>query len=186
MGGLVQLREARRRHPKHSFSHGDVCALRYEEGSFQLVSTVFTLRNFPDLFSALQQMVRVTAPGGSVVILDAFPPQGVMRFFIHIWLNYIMPPIASFFMCVPPSVILFLTFSPHSLALLPMRASYAGPTASVTFSPERVRTLGWWVRCYAAAMLVHGHAVAQLGETTLLNRERVRNMVAENASRMST
>jgi len=99
----VQLQEARRRHPKHSFSHGDVCALRYDEGSFQMVSTVYTLRNFPDLYSGLQQMVRVTAPGGSVVIVDAFPPQGVMRFLIRIWLNYIMPPIASFFMCRPPS-----------------------------------------------------------------------------------
>lgn len=95
----MQLQEARRRHPKHSFSHGDVCALRYDDGSFELVSTVYTLRNFPDLYTGLQQMVRVTAPGGSVVIVDAFPPQGVMRILIKIWLDLIMPPIASFFMC---------------------------------------------------------------------------------------
>lgn len=99
----MQLQEARRRHPKQSFAHGDVCALRYASDSFDMVSTVYTLRNFPDLYTGLQQMVRVTAPGGSLVIVDAFPPPGLMRFIVKIWLEYIMPPIASFFMCAHPT-----------------------------------------------------------------------------------
>ena len=41
---------------------------------FDAVTTVYTLRNFPDLRRGVEEMYRVTKPGGSVVILDAFPP----------------------------------------------------------------------------------------------------------------
>jgi demethylmenaquinone methyltransferase/2-methoxy-6-polyprenyl-1,4-benzoquinol methylase len=91
------LKEARRLYPKAMFSHGDVCNLSYKDGSFNLVTTVYTLRNFPDLFQGLQEMVRVTAPGGYIVILDAFPVRGPMKLLLKVWLNYIVPPLASYF-----------------------------------------------------------------------------------------
>mmetsp|Transcript_14115 Transcript_14115/g.27049 ORF Transcript_14115/g.27049 Transcript_14115/m.27049 type:complete len:250 (-) Transcript_14115:242-991(-) len=91
------LQEARRRHPKLVFTHGDVCKLQYEDSAFDMVTTVYTLRNFPDLYQGLQEMVRVTKPGGCVVILDAFPTAGVMKFLLRVWLNYVMPPLAGLF-----------------------------------------------------------------------------------------
>jgi demethylmenaquinone methyltransferase/2-methoxy-6-polyprenyl-1,4-benzoquinol methylase len=69
----VMLDEARRIVPGAAFTHGDVCALKHKDGEFDAVTTVYTLRNFPDLERGLREMYRVTAPGGVVVILDAFP-----------------------------------------------------------------------------------------------------------------
>lgn len=91
------LQEARRLYPKFTFTHGDVCALPYSDGAFDLVTTVYTLRNFPDLYDGLKEMVRVTAPGGHIVILDAFPTGGMMQFVLKVWLSYIMPHVASIF-----------------------------------------------------------------------------------------
>jgi hypothetical protein len=51
------LAEAARRLPGHAFTHGDVCALPYADASFDAVTTVYTLRNFPDLDAGLLEMV---------------------------------------------------------------------------------------------------------------------------------
>ncbi|KAK3254772.1 hypothetical protein CYMTET_36024 [Cymbomonas tetramitiformis] len=91
------LQEAQRLYPKYTFTHGDVCALPYSDGAFDMVTTVYTLRNFPDLYSGLEEMVRVTAPRGHIVILDAFPTGGLMQFVLKVWLSYIMPYIAGMF-----------------------------------------------------------------------------------------
>ena len=41
----------------------DVCDLKFPDSSFDVVTTVYTLRNFPDLGDALAEMVRVARPG---------------------------------------------------------------------------------------------------------------------------
>jgi len=74
----VMLAEARRIVPGSSFTLGDVCALRHEDGAFDAVTTVYTLRNSPDLERGVREMYRVTKPGGVVVILDAFPAQNAL------------------------------------------------------------------------------------------------------------
>jgi hypothetical protein len=51
------LAECARRLPGHTFTHGDVCALPYADASFDAVTTVYTLRNFPDLNAGLVEMV---------------------------------------------------------------------------------------------------------------------------------
>mmetsp|Transcript_22686 Transcript_22686/g.31652 ORF Transcript_22686/g.31652 Transcript_22686/m.31652 type:complete len:254 (-) Transcript_22686:21-782(-) len=93
----VMLQEARRLYPKSGFTFGDVCNLPYTDGSFQMVTTVYTLRNFPELFLGLKEMVRVTSPGGTIIIVDAFPPQGIITWLMKVWLNYVVPPLASCF-----------------------------------------------------------------------------------------
>ena len=60
----------RRVAPGADFRRGDVCALDHPDDTFDLVTTVYTLRNFPDLRRGVREMYRVTAPGGAVVILD--------------------------------------------------------------------------------------------------------------------
>mmetsp|Transcript_39304 Transcript_39304/g.47598 ORF Transcript_39304/g.47598 Transcript_39304/m.47598 type:complete len:249 (-) Transcript_39304:461-1207(-) len=96
------LDEARLRHPKLEFAHGDVCKLAYQDNSFDMTTTVYTLRNFPELYTGLKEMVRVTQPGGTVVILDAFPVGGVMKWLLKIWLNCIMPYLAALFIARKP------------------------------------------------------------------------------------
>ena len=44
----------------------------------------------------VEEMYRVTKPGGSVVILDAFPPSNVVvKSVLYVWLELIMPVIAG-------------------------------------------------------------------------------------------
>ncbi len=90
------LREASARHPGRRFTRGDACALPYADASFDTVTTVFTLRNFPDLAASLREMVRVLRPGGTLLIVDAFPPaDGLMRRLLALWLNCVVPLLAA-------------------------------------------------------------------------------------------
>ena len=94
----VMLDEARRVAPGADFRRGDVCALDHPDDTFDLVTTVYTLRNFPDLRRGVREMYRVTAPGGAVVILDAFPASNLaMRAVLYLWLECIMPFVAALF-----------------------------------------------------------------------------------------
>jgi demethylmenaquinone methyltransferase/2-methoxy-6-polyprenyl-1,4-benzoquinol methylase len=54
----VMLDEARRVVPGAEFTHGDVCALKHADGTFDAVTTVYTLRNFPDLRRGVEEMYR--------------------------------------------------------------------------------------------------------------------------------
>lgn len=86
------LREARNRTPGRArFEAGNAAAMKYENEAFDVVTTVYTLRNFPDLRDALSEMLRVTKPGGRVMILDAFPPSGALGFVLKLWLNFMLP-----------------------------------------------------------------------------------------------
>ena len=92
----VMLAEASARLPGRRFTRGDACALPYDDASFDVVTTVFTLRNFPDLQASLKEMVRVLRPGGQLLIVDAFPPaDGLMRRLLALWLDCVVPLLAA-------------------------------------------------------------------------------------------
>ncbi len=52
------------------FLHGDAGALPFDDGTFSLVITRFSLHHFADPAPMLDELVRVTAPGGRVVVKD--------------------------------------------------------------------------------------------------------------------
>lgn len=52
------------------FEQADVTALHYPDNSFDTVSISFGIRNVSDPVKALQEMARVTKPGGAVMILE--------------------------------------------------------------------------------------------------------------------
>lgn len=52
------------------FVEGDMTALPYEDGSFDVLTGGYALRNAPDLDRALSEAHRVLAPGGSCGFLD--------------------------------------------------------------------------------------------------------------------
>ncbi len=53
---------------------GDANALPFADGSFDCVFIGYGLRNFPNLKAAVQEIKRVTRPGGKMVSLDFFLP----------------------------------------------------------------------------------------------------------------
>jgi len=54
---------------------GDVNALPFEDGSFTIVVTRFSVHHFPDPTAVLREMARVCAPGGRLVVVDMYASQ---------------------------------------------------------------------------------------------------------------
>jgi demethylmenaquinone methyltransferase/2-methoxy-6-polyprenyl-1,4-benzoquinol methylase len=68
---MIQLARARRSGDRSPlFLIGDMQALPFASGSFDLVTTGYGLRNVPDLQGALDEIVRVLRPGGRFWALD--------------------------------------------------------------------------------------------------------------------
>ena len=55
-----------------TWDRGDVAALPYADGAFDVVVTRFSMHHFLDPLSVLREMVRVCAPGGRVVVMDMY------------------------------------------------------------------------------------------------------------------
>jgi demethylmenaquinone methyltransferase/2-methoxy-6-polyprenyl-1,4-benzoquinol methylase len=58
----------------------------------------FGIRNIPDRTEALREMLRVTVPGGQIMILEmAFIENRFFKLFYYIYLNYLLPLMAKVF-----------------------------------------------------------------------------------------
>lgn len=64
--------------PPARFLVGDMLALPFPSGSFDIVTTGYGLRNVPDLTQAIDEIQRVLSPGGQLLSLDFNRPQGAM------------------------------------------------------------------------------------------------------------
>ena len=67
--GMLQA-GARKPAPRVSFVAGDALALPFEDRVFDAVTVSFGLRNVADADAALGQMLRVTRPGGRLVVCE--------------------------------------------------------------------------------------------------------------------
>ena len=84
-GMLAQGRKAR---PYLKFVKGDALNLPFGENEFDLTTISFGLRNTNDYQKALQEALRVTKPGGRMVIVEFSTP--TFAPFRIIYLNYLM------------------------------------------------------------------------------------------------
>ena len=83
------IAEGRRRHdsiPNLSFVQADATALPFLDGEFDAVTMSFGLRNVNDPKQALRELLRVTRPGGRLVVCEfSHPPSrsfsGLYRFY---------------------------------------------------------------------------------------------------------
>ena len=93
------ISEGRRRHghvPNVTFVQADAMALPFADDSFDAVTISFGLRNVNDPRLALREMLRVTAPGGRLVVCEFSHPQnpafgGLYRFYN----NRVLPVVAK-------------------------------------------------------------------------------------------
>jgi len=84
-GMLAAGRKAR---PHLAFTKADALNLPFSNGQFDLVTISFGLRNTADIDLALAQMLRVTKPGGQLVVCEfSSPTFGPFR---TIYTNYLM------------------------------------------------------------------------------------------------
>jgi demethylmenaquinone methyltransferase/2-methoxy-6-polyprenyl-1,4-benzoquinol methylase len=67
---LRMIELAKRKSDGARFLVGDMLALPFPSGSFDIVTTGYGLRNVPNLSTAIDEIGRVLAPGGQVLSLD--------------------------------------------------------------------------------------------------------------------
>ncbi len=74
----------------------DTLRLPFPDNTFDAVTSGFLMRNVIDVPGAFREQMRVTKPGGRVVVLESSPPKpNVLRPFIKIHLNYIIPTLGK-------------------------------------------------------------------------------------------
>ena len=71
---LGMLSVGKKRRPDIAFVAGDAQALPFADGAFDAVTASFGLRNVPDVDTALAELLRVTRPGGRIVICEFSRP----------------------------------------------------------------------------------------------------------------
>jgi demethylmenaquinone methyltransferase / 2-methoxy-6-polyprenyl-1,4-benzoquinol methylase len=87
--GMIEI--GRKRHKDIKFVQGDALNLPFEENVFDVTTISFGLRNTSNIDSALKDSLRVTKPGGKIVIAEfSHPSNSIFRF---IYLNYLMKAI---------------------------------------------------------------------------------------------
>lgn len=80
------------------FAQGDALRLPFPDGSFDVITVGYGLRNLADLETALGEMRRVLAPGGRAVILDFGKPDNpVANALYRAYLNTMMPAVGWLF-----------------------------------------------------------------------------------------
>jgi demethylmenaquinone methyltransferase/2-methoxy-6-polyprenyl-1,4-benzoquinol methylase len=77
---MVELARGKRVAERGSpeFLVGDMVALPFATGAFDIVTTGYGIRNVPDLQAAIDEMLRVLKPGGQALSLDFNRPSNVL------------------------------------------------------------------------------------------------------------
>ena len=85
---LGMLRQGNKRRPDLAFTAADALNLPFADGSFDVVTMSFGLRNVADTGRALEEFHRVTKPGGRLVICEFSTP--TLRPFRTVYQEYLM------------------------------------------------------------------------------------------------
>jgi demethylmenaquinone methyltransferase/2-methoxy-6-polyprenyl-1,4-benzoquinol methylase len=132
---LGMLRVGKARRPDLALTAGDATRLPFADGSFDVVTISFGLRNVVDTEAALREMLRVTRPGGRLLVCEFSRP--VWPPFRVVYLNYLMralPAVAKRVSSDPESYV----YLAESIRAWPDQAALAGAIAGAGW--ERV---GW-------------------------------------------
>jgi demethylmenaquinone methyltransferase / 2-methoxy-6-polyprenyl-1,4-benzoquinol methylase len=77
---------------------GDALQLPFADNHFDVTGIAFGIRNIPDRTRALSEMLRVTVPGGQVIVLEmTFVQNRFFKLIYYAYLNYLLPAFARLF-----------------------------------------------------------------------------------------
>ncbi|PKN39194.1 MAG: hypothetical protein CVU62_03065 [Deltaproteobacteria bacterium HGW-Deltaproteobacteria-2] len=81
-----------------NFMQGNALELPFSENSFDVTAMAFGIRNIPQKAEALKEMLRVTTPGGQIMILEmTFIQNRFFKLAYYIYLNFLLPLMARVF-----------------------------------------------------------------------------------------
>lgn len=91
--GMIEV--GRERHPDIDFVQGNATELPFSSDEFDAVTISFGIRNVQDPKVALREMLRVTKPGGTLVVCEfSTPDAGWFKQIYRWYLSTVLPPIA--------------------------------------------------------------------------------------------
>jgi demethylmenaquinone methyltransferase/2-methoxy-6-polyprenyl-1,4-benzoquinol methylase len=127
---LGMLRVGKRRRPDLAFTAADATRLPFADASFDAVTMSFGLRNVSDPASALREFLRVTRPGGRLVVCEfSQPVSRPLRLVYSRYLMRALPAIARKVSSNPESYV----YLAESIQAWPAQRELA----------EQVREAGW-------------------------------------------
>jgi demethylmenaquinone methyltransferase/2-methoxy-6-polyprenyl-1,4-benzoquinol methylase len=135
---LGMLRVGRRRRPDMSFVAGDATRLPFADASFDAVTISFGLRNVVDVAGALKELLRVTKPGGRLVICEfSHPTWAPFRTVYTEYLMRALPPVARAVSSNPDAYV----YLAESIRAWPDQAGLAAQLQSAGWSNVAFRNL---------------------------------------------
>lgn len=135
---LGMLAQGRRVRPRLSFVGGDAMRLPFAEASFDAVTISFGLRNIEDIGTALGEMLRVTRPGGRLLVCEFSRPVWTpLRRTYREYLARVLTPVATR-MSSNPDAYAYLA---ESIEAWPDQAALAARIASAGWSDPAWRNL---------------------------------------------
>ncbi|MRG59613.1 ubiquinone/menaquinone biosynthesis methyltransferase [Agromyces sp. CFH 90414] len=95
--GMIEVGRRRQAHvPNLVFVEADATALPFGDDEFDAVTISFGLRNVNEPKVALAEFLRVTKPGGRLVICEfSHPPAALVRAGYGFYQRYVMPPLVK-------------------------------------------------------------------------------------------
>jgi demethylmenaquinone methyltransferase/2-methoxy-6-polyprenyl-1,4-benzoquinol methylase len=85
------LERAKRKSKSVEWVRGDLLDLPFGDGSFDVVTVGFAVRNVANLERALRELRRMLRPGGRLAILEITQPRGPLRPFFSLWFDRVVP-----------------------------------------------------------------------------------------------
>ena len=141
------LDRARVKEPGIEWEWANAMELPYEDAGFDAVTVGFGARNFSDLDRGLSEMVRVTRPGGRVVVLEiTTPTRPPLSTFFELWFDTIVPQIGK------------VAGDPDAYEYLPssVRRFPAAPELAARMSGAGLTDVGWLVTAGGIIAIHHG------------------------------
>jgi demethylmenaquinone methyltransferase/2-methoxy-6-polyprenyl-1,4-benzoquinol methylase len=135
---LGMLRVGKARRPELPYLAGDGMRLPFADGSFDVVTVSFGLRNVHDPRAGLREMLRVTRPGGRLVVCEFSHP--TWRPFRTAYVEYLMralPPVARAVSSNPEAYV----YLAESIRAWPDQAGLAGWIAAAGWDRPHWRDL---------------------------------------------
>ncbi|WP_099331887.1 class I SAM-dependent methyltransferase [Actinomyces minihominis] len=90
--GMIEVGE--QKHPEVDFVLGSATDLPFDDDTFDAVTISFGIRNVEDVPKALEEMYRVTKPGGRIVICEFSTPIPLVRPPHNFYLRQVAPRVA--------------------------------------------------------------------------------------------